>query len=936
MKKNITILLFALMGASVSAQKPLEPLPMDPDLRYGVMENGLTYYIRHNDVVPERADFYIVQNVGAILEEDSQNGLAHFLEHIAFNGTTHFPGKSLINYFETIGVKFGANINAYTSLDQTVYNLTSVPTNRDGIVDTALLVLHDWSGFISMEPDEIDKERGVIREEWRTRANANRRIWSKSLPILYRNSQYAKRDVIGDTAVINNFKPQTLRDFYQKWYRPDLQGLIIVGDINVDSVEATLKRLFTDVPKRINPTPRPYFQLEDNEDPIVAIITDAEARQTRIDVEFRHEPQSDRSRASLAGYIASIYQNLIGNMLGQRLDEICQKADAPIAGAYAEYGELVRTKDVFELLAIAHDGRELDALKTLLTEAERVRRFGFTQTELDRAKIELLSRMEKAYNERNKTKNNTYVQEYINNFLRFEPIPGITWEFKTLQSVLSSITLEQLNDVAKKYIGEKNMTVMISGAEKNAALLPNEKSVLNAIDEVRGLALTPYQEKELGGNLVEKMPKKGKVKKETVNENLGAKVWTLSNGMRVVLKPTKLKEDEILLYAYSEGGLSLIDNLNELPSGMLCASVVENNGLGNFNMIDLSKKLAGKVLSISPSVGSYEETISGSSSVKDVETLLQLFYLYFTSVREDNEGYSALCNQYKTYLTNKVLDPNSAFSDSVKVTANQHDKRTAPFNLEMLGKVDQKKALELFKGRFENPADFTVYLVGNIDEEQMKPLILTYLGGLKKQGNLEKWKDQGTRKPKGIVKNYFEKELKVEKASNFVLYSGAMDFTMENRIAMGMIADILRMRYTDSLREQEGGTYGVSVRGGVSSKPIQEATLQMTFDTDPKLQAKMISLIHSEVDSICKNGPKASDFQKVKENLTKNFQSNQKENRWWLNTLIAYYKDGDDITQDYMRIVDGMTQEKLRQVLNRLVDQKNVIEVVMSPKKEGK
>lgn len=932
MKKKFSVALLALMGTGAFAQNPTAPLPMDPALRYGILENGLTYYIRHNDVVPERADFYIVQDVGAILEEDNQNGLAHFLEHIAFNGTTHFPGKSLINYFETVGVKFGANINAYTSLDQTVYNLTSVPTYREGIVDSALLVLHDWSGFISMEPDEIDKERGVIREEWRTRANANRRIWSKSLPILYRNSQYAKRDVIGDTAVINNFAPQTLRDFYNKWYRPDLQGLVIVGDINVDSIEAKLRRIYADVPKRVNPAPRPYFRLEDNAEPIVAIITDPEARQTRIDIEFRHEPQSDRSRASFAGYLATIYQNLISNMLGLRLDEICQKADAPIAGAYAAYGELVRTKDVFELLAIAHDGHEMDALKTLLSEAERVRRFGFTQTEFDRAKIDMLSQMEKGYNERNKTKNNTYVQEYIGNFLRFEPVPGIEWEFQTLQKVLPAISLDHLNNVAKKYIGEQNMTVMISGAEKNAALLPQEKAVLDAIEEVRGLAMEPYKEKDLGGNLVKKMPKKGKIKKEETNTILDAKVWTLSNGMRVVLKPTKLKDDEILLYAYSEGGLSLIDNLNELPSGRLCTDIVENNGLGDFNMIDLNKKLAGKVVSISPSVGGYEESISGSSSVKDVETLLQLFHLYFTSVREDEEGFAALYNQYKTYLTNKVLDPNSAFSDSISVTTNQHNKRSVPFNMDLLNQVDQKKALNLFKGRFANPADFTVYMIGNIDEEQIKPIILTYLGGIKQQGELEKWKDQGSRKPKGIVKNYFEKDLKVDKASNYVLYSGAMDFTLENRIAMGMIADILRMRYTESLREQEGGTYGVSTRGGVSSKPIQEATLQMSFDTDPKLQEKMIALIHSEVDSICKNGPKTSDFQKVKENLTNNYKSNQKENRWWLNTLVAYYKDGDNMTEDYMRVVEGMTPEKIQKTLIQLVDQKNIIEVVMKPK----
>lgn len=932
MKKKIAAALLALVGSGAFAENPMAPLPMDPSLRYGVLENGLTYYIRHNDVVPNRADFYIVQDVGAILEEDNQDGLAHFLEHIAFNGTKNFPGKSLINYFETIGVKFGANINAYTSIDQTVYNLTSVPTVRPGIVDTALLVLHDWSGFITMDPSEIDKERGVIREEWRTRANANRRIWSKSLPLLYRNSQYAKRDVIGDTAVINNFEPQTLRDFYQKWYRPDLQGLIIVGDVNVDSVESKLRQLFVDVPKRINPAQRIYYRLENNDEPIVAIITDPEARQTRIDVSFRHEVQSDRARASLSGYLASITQNMISEMLRERLNEICQKSDAPIAGASADYGKLVRTKDAFSLIAVAHDGREKEALKTLLMEAERIRRFGFTQAELDRIKINLLSSFEQAYNDRKNTKNNAYVQEYIRNFLEFEPIPGIEWEFQAIKQMMPAITLGHINEVAKLFIGEKNITVMISGAEKNAKQLPDEKAVLAAIEESRGMELQPYQEKELDGDLVKKTPKKGKVKSVKNNDALGAKVWTLSNGMRIVLKQTNFKEDEILFYAYSEGGLSQIDDEKQLASGRLSSTVVATNGLADFNSLELSKKLAGEVVSLSADIGTYDESMSGSCAVKDFKTMLQLFYLYFTDVRKDDESFAALYNQYKTYLTNKVLDPNSAFSDSVNVTISQHNERHKPFSLDLLDQVDQQVALDIFKGRFKNPADFTVYIVGNFDEKQMEADILTYLGGIKKQGDLEHWKDRGLRKPKGIVKNYFEKDLKVDKASNFVLYSGEMAFTLDNRIAMGMIGDILRMRYTESLREQEGGTYGVSTRGSVTSKPTQEAVLQMTFDTDPKLQEKMIALIHSEVEKICKNGPKASDFQKVKENLTNNFKANQKENRWWLNTLVSYYKDGDDMTKDYMRAVESMTPEKIQKILTQLVEQKNIVEVVMKPK----
>lgn len=434
-------LIVAVLGATLSLFSQNSEIKMDPAIRYGVLDNGLTYYIRHNDVVPERADFYIVQNVGAILEEDSQNGLAHFLEHMAFNGTKNFPDKKIIDYLESIGVQFGNNINAYTSLDETVYNLKSVPTFRPSIVDSALLILHDWSGFISLEEDEIDKERGVIKEEWRTRFNSNRRLWKASLPILFANSRYAERDVIGDTAVIANFKYQTLKDFYHKWYRPDLQAIIIVGDVNVDQVEQKVKEYWKDIPKRENPTPRPLFYLMKNEKPIVCILKDAEAKNSRIQIDYRHAPMNDETKASQLGYVYTLIQSLIVKMLSDRLDEIAMKADAPYAGAYTGFGELIKTCDAFTLLAVAKEGKEEQTLKILLQEAERMGRYGFTLSEFERAKADMLSNYEKAYNERTKTKNNSYVNEYVRNFLDFEPIPGIEWEYDFVKMILPQIAL---------------------------------------------------------------------------------------------------------------------------------------------------------------------------------------------------------------------------------------------------------------------------------------------------------------------------------------------------------------------------------------------------------------------------------------------------------------------------------------------------------------
>ena len=930
-QKKILSLFFIIFFQSITAQSQYQPIEMDPALRYGILDNGLTYYIRYNNIVKERADFYIVQNVGAILEEDNQTGLAHFLEHIAFSGTKNFPGKQIINYLETVGVKFGANINAYTSLDETVYNFTSVPTYRTGIVDTALLILRDWSGFISLNEDAIDKERGIIREEWRTRANAERRLWSASLPLIYANSQYAKRDIMGDTAIINNFQYETLRQFYQKWYRPDLQAIIVVGDINVDSVENRIRTMFAGIPRREHPAPRPIYPLQDNAEPIVAILTDPEATTVRIRIDYRHQPLSDRTKASLPGYVISVAHSLVGNMFNNRLNEIAQRPDAPFAGAYGSYRELVKSKDAFVLMAVPNERKEKEALEALLVEAERMRRFGFTPGELERAKADMLSLYEKSYNERNKTKNDNYVREYIRNFLDFEPIPGIEWEYKTIQEILPVMTLEEINRIAAKYIGDSNRTVLITGPEKERVRLPSKENVLTMIAEVRGAEITPYEDKTPTRPLIEKAPEKGKIKSKKENKAQDVTEWILNNGMKVILKPTDFKEDEILLYAYSQGGVSTVDRPDDIPSATLSASVVTKNGLGSFSQIELNKIMAGKIANLTPYIGSYEESFSGNSSVKDFETLMQLVYLYFTGVRQDEDAYSALINQYRTLLVNASSNPNTAFRDSIQVTVNGRNPRTKPFDLSQLEKVNQQKALEIFKSRFRNPADFTFFLIGNIDMKKVEPLILSYLGGIPKKKTTTKWIDRGIRIPKGTVGNIFTKELKIDKASNFVLYSGNMDFSLENKLTVGIIRDILNIRYLESLRTEESGTYGVRVQGAVSKIPVNEATLQMTFDTDPKIQEKLLGMIHREIDTILVNGPKEQDLQKAKENMRTNFNENQTENRWWLNAIISYYKDNEDLKRDYLRILESIDGEVVRRKLKEFIEQGNVMEVVMLP-----
>ncbi len=935
MRKILTTLLIAGAGLCAVAQPQpkfqMKPIAMDPQLHYGVLPNGMTYYIRHNGKEKERAHFYIIQDVGAILEEDSQNGLAHFLEHMAFQGTKNLPGKTIIEYMESVGVKFGSNINAYTSLDETVYNLDAVPTYRQGIIDTALLVLHDWSCFLSLEDSEIDKERGVIREEWRTRNKANRRMWTASLPILFKNSQYAKRNVIGDTAIINNFPYDTLRAYYKKWYRPDLQAIAIVGDINADSVEQQVKRLFGDIPKRINPAKRPYYEIEDNKEPIVAILTDPEAKQTILDLEYRHRPLPDAVKASEWGYLYSTLSNLVEHMLGERMSEVCQEANSPWSQAAANYGELVRTRDAFSLYAIATEGKEKAAFDRLLLEAERVRRYGFTQSELDRAKAETLSAMEKAFNERENQSNKAYVNEYKRNFLDFEPVPGIEWEYAKIQEILPGIGLTEVNGMLQKYFfGEENITVEIMGHDALKSIF-TEAGVLTQLKGMTNLQVNTYVDKVTNEPLVDKKPKAGKIKSTTKNEKLGYEMWTLGNGMRIVFKPTDFKDDEILLYAFSEGGASLESDLGKLPSAQISDDIVENNGLGKFNAIALRKALAGKMVGISPRISTYEHSLAGSSSVKDFETLLQLAYLHFTGVRADNDGYASIINQYRTALVNRTKDPASAFGDSVNAVVGNHHARCATFDTTQLNKVRQGDALTFFKKCFNNPADFTVVLTGNIDKEKEKQNILAYFGGLKAQKGRLKWIDHGVRVPKGKVDNRFQKELQTKKVSNFIYLTGHMEPTLENKIIMQAIKNILYTRYLESMRETEGGTYGVGVRAGISNRPENLATLQMSFDTDPAVEDKLLPIINSEIDSIVANGVKEEDLQKTKEIMQKNHKESIRENRYWQNIVATYLKDGLDEENGFEETVAHLTAEKIRKTLADLVKQGNEIKVVMLP-----
>lgn len=915
----------------------LQPLPIDSNVRVGVLPNGLTYYIRHNDVPKNRCEFHIAQKVGAILENDDQNGLAHFLEHMAFNGTKHFPGKGIINYFQEQGLSFGGDINAYTALDQTVYRLSNVPTARKGVLDSALLVLHDWSCGLSLLDSEIDDERGVIMGEWRQRAGADRRMWKEANKQMYAGSQYAKRDVIGDTAVIQHCHHNALRRYYTKWYGPDLQGIFVIGDVNVDSMDAEIKKVFGPIPARVNRGERPLYYLTQNDTPIVSEVTDKEAQYTEINVICKHKTLTPEQQESIIGYQKSLIDNLISMIMGYRFNELKMKPDASFIFAAVGYGSLVKTSDAFQSLIIPKEGRELQAYKDLLTEIQRMVRYGFTDSELERAKKDMLKSYEKSYNERNKRTNDSYTQEYIRNFLDNEPIPGITWEYDYVKQLLPQIHANILNQVAKTYITDNNIILAFQGNEKAAANFPSKVDAIKLFDNSKTEKIDAPKDETVKKPLVETTPKKGVIRKERYNKALGTTEWILENGIKVVIKPTTFKDDEILMSGYSQGGTSVEQDVSKLPSDEFATTVVGVSGLGNLSKLDLQKTLTGKIASVTPNISTYTEGFKGNSSVSDFETMLQLLYLNFTAPRLDSNAVKVTMDMVRTSLVNQQANPRVAFNDSIQMLASNHSPRTILADTSILHKIDPQQSLSFFKHRFANPADFIFTFTGNINpaDQATKDAICTWLGGLKTSKVKEKFVDNGVREPVGKVTNDFSRDMLTTNTSNRVTFTGKMAYNLTNRINMRAISDILDIRYTESMREREGGTYGVSTAGILSNHPNDRATLIIQFDSDPAKEDILMGLVYAEIDSIIKNGPKIEDLEKTKLNFKKDLAQNNNENSYWDKTILyRYYIENVDYIKEYEKAIDALTPESIQNTLKKLVGQGNVMEVVMTATKK--
>lgn len=918
MKKHLLSLLMVVMfGLNSFAQ-----LPMDPNVRYGKLENGLTYYIRHNEKPDNRADFYIAQKVGSVLEEESQRGLAHFLEHMAFNGTTNLPGMTLRNYLQSRGVKFGENLNAYTAIDETVYMVTNVQTDLPGLVDTCLLILHDWSSFISLEEEEIDNERGVILEEERTTGGANRRVWETLLPKMYPGSPYGERLPIGTKEVIANFSYQELRDYYNKWYRPDLQGIIVVGDIDVDAIEARIKEMFADIPAPVNPAERTIFPIADNAEPIVAVASDPELTSTSLQIFYKHDVTPDAYKQTPDYWMSQYVLNLISQMQINRLEELTQKPNPPFVGGYSYFGDyyLAPTKAAWTSMAVPKDIASIEeAMTALVTENKRMQQFGFTASEYERAKADFMKRVESAYNERNNTENEKHVDACVEHFLHNEPMMDIETEYQLYQQVIPNLPLEAINQFAAQLIREDNLVITLTAPQKEGETLPTEEELLAMYNNAMTIEVEAYEEEVFDGPMIAKLPKAGKVKKESYNETFGTTEWILSNGMKVIFKQTTFKDDEIRMSAYSEGGLSALpqddpytlQNLNDL---------ITLGGVGEFSAIDLPKVLAGKKASVYPGIYTYSEGMSGTCSPKDLETMLQLTYLYFTAPRADEEAFQSTMERTKAMLKNMELNPNLTLSDSLtKVLYNDHPLRLR-MNVEEYDKVDYAKAMEMYKDRFADPNNFVFTFVGNIDVETFKPLVEQYLASLKKKKRAEDWSDVGLGVVDGDYTTHYTKEMQEPKTSVYMIYTGDMEYNLYNNIYMGVLSDVLDIVYTKSIREEQGGTYGVGVMGQINNRPTEEFMFYIAFDTNDEVYATLMDIAKAGLKDMAENGPSQENLNKVLENKLKKRVEQLQENSFWTSVISSLEREGIDYVTEYENIIKGVTVESVadfaKQILN--------------------
>ena len=903
------------------------PLPIDPAVRVGRLANGLTYLVRANHRPERRAELRLVVNAGSILEDDDQRGLAHFVEHMAFNGTTHFRKHELVDYLESIGMRLGADLNAYTGFDETVY-MIQVPTDSAAQFVTALRILRDWATEVTFEAEEIDRERGVLVEEWRLGRGADARIRDRQLPVLLQGSRYAERLPIGKKEVLETAPYDAIRRFYRDWYRPDLMAVVAVGDFEAAAVEAQIQTLFADVPAPVHPRPRLAYDIPDHRETRFALADDAEATVPRVSVYYLQSRRDHRTEAAVR---QRLVEDLYNRMLNARLNERTQQSDPPFVFAGSGQGDLTRAREHYSLFAAAREGGYERALEALLTEAARVRRFGCTASELEREKAELLRGYERAYNERDKTASRRYAAEYVRHFLTGEPIPGIAYEYALVQRFLPAVTRDEVNRLAAAWITDENRVILADGPTERPP--PPASALLAVFDGVAAKAITPYRDEVTEAPLVSHPPAPGTIVEAAPPDVLGVTRWILSNGVRVVLKPTDFKNDEVLLSATSPGGHSLVPDSLFTPA-LFAASLVGQSGVGAFGPVALEKKLAGKVVRVSPTLGERSEGMQGTASPQDLETLFQLVYLYFTAPRADSVAYVSFRQRIGGLLANFRKDPENVFRDTLSVTLAQHHYRARPFTPEILDEMDLARSFAVYRDRFADAGDFTFYLVGAFDPEAIRPLVTTYLGGLPATGRQETWRDTGIRPPRGVVEKAVYRGTEPRSQVQVVLTGTEAAWSNHDRRLIRALGDVLQLRLREVMREDLGGVYGVGVDAGLSREPVPAYRVNVGFGCDPERVEELTRAAFAVMDSLRAAPPAPSYLNKVREATLRRHEVGLKENSYWMSSLR--FMDENDLPPDEMRdgprrFFDALTPANLQAAARRYLDPTNYVRVVLYP-----
>ncbi len=911
-----------------AATAPLEaPMPLDPLITVGELENGLRYWIRENSYPEKRAELRLVVRVGSLQEDDDQLGLAHFVEHMAFNGTEHFPKMDLVKALESFGMRFGAHVNASTSFDETIYFL-QIPTDRQDIIDTAFQILEDWAHSVAFEDEEIDKERGVVIEEWRLGLGAGSRVRDRQLPVLFADSRYTERLPIGKVEVLENFPYEAARRFYRDWYRPDLMGVIVVGDVDTAAITAKIEEHFGALPRAEDGREREYTRLPEQEGTRFSIVTDKEA--TNSIVEF-FQLQPLRRQAYHGSYRRSMVEGLFSRMFNRRLTEQAQQPNPPYLGARASQSIFIPTSEAFVLGAATPDGQVAEGLGAAFRELERVAQYGFAQSELDRDKNQLMRGFERIYTEREDQDSTQFAEEFTRAFLEGESTPGIDYEWALYQRFMPGITLEDVNAVGERWMRENNRVVLVTAPEKEGVELPTEDELLAAIERADSGRLRRYVDTTTDRPLLEDTPEAGEIVDESTVPELDLTVWELSNGARVILKPTDFRQDQILFRGISPGGTSLAED-EDWVAASSAVQVVAASGFGGLSARQITNMMSDKVANVRPFVASLEEGVAGSASPRDIESLLQLAYLTFTEPRADDGIFSLIQQQMRASLANRDVSPDVAFQETLQRTLSQDHPRRRPISVELLEEMDLGKSFEFYMDRFADASDFTFVFVGNIDIDTLRPLVATYLASLPNIDRDETWRDEGVVPPRGVIRKEVRRGVE-PKSRTSIVFSGGLDYESPEENALGAMAEVLQTRLREVMREELGGTYGVRVEASADNRPTEQYSISITFGSDPERAEELTGVVFEEIERLRSTLPEEQELLNVREGFRRQYELSLKENGFWLGQLVNSYRHAKDPLEilEYEETLQEITLETVRDSAALYFDLENYVQVALLP-----